>query len=306
MTIAPAPSILFSGDRFVADLQTASAALNVPFSLQTTLTILSTFKESFARGAVLFRTTDQPHGPLNYRVYERQSVDMVSLSTKAGLLPADSVLGKLVQSWSNLYGKQCHQLADFDTARGLVKFWVFLGGIRPLHEVLNVPEVPECIRHHQGIFETLNLTGVRHTAVDLEKGSINLYFRTPGNLSRGDVDEYISLTGSDPISDELYDEIQTQFPKTGGTFAVTVDFATGLISRVAFYALRLSEGNLPVFSERIRKFFDVCPSYDDDDMKALAWSFGKGSKRYVKAEHSYTGDLVGLLRGWRTAMTATD
>jgi 4-hydroxyphenylpyruvate 3-dimethylallyltransferase len=272
------------------------------------LKILKTFATSFSRGAVLFRTTDQPNGPLNYRVYERESIDMVSQSIEADLLPRDSILGKLVQTWSSLYGAESHQLADFDSARGLVKFWVFLGGIRPLGEILNVSGVPECIKQYRGMFETLNLTGVRHTAVDLEKASINLYFRTKPNLSRRDMNEYTSLAGADPIPDPLYSEIAAHFPKSGGTFAVTLDFNTGHISRVAFYALRLEENNLPPSATlgRIRTFFEVCPSYEVDEMKALAWSFGEGTKRYVKAEHSYTGDLIGLIRGWGTSLSCGD
>jgi 4-hydroxyphenylpyruvate 3-dimethylallyltransferase len=298
----------FSQSRLLSDLETACKALNTPYSESTTVTILKTFATSFSRGAVLFRTTDQANGPLNYRVYERESIDMVSLSINAGLLSHDSILGKLVQTWSSLYGTESHQLADFDSARGLVKFWVFLGGIQPLGEILSVPGVPECIRHSQTMFESLNLNGVRHTAVDLEKASINLYFRTRPNLSRRDMDEYISLAGANPMPDPLFEEINAHFPKSGGTFAVTLDFNTGHISRVAFYALRLEEYNLPpsAVSGRIKTFFEVCPSYEVDEMKALAWSFGEGTKRYVKAEHSYTGDLVGLIRGWGTSLSCAD
>ncbi|KAL3440398.1 prenyltransferase-like protein [Aspergillus insuetus] len=298
----------FSQSRFLTDLQTSCKALSTPYSESTTLKILKTFQASFTRGSVLFRTTDQPSGPLNYRVYERESIDMVSLSINAGLLPRDSILGQLVQTWSSLYGTESHQLADFDSARGLVKFWVFLGGIRPLGEILDVPGVPECIKQYRDMFEMLNLTGVRHTAVDLEKASMNLYFRTRPNLSRRDMDEYTSLAGADPMPDSLFEEINAHFPKSGGTFAVTMDFNTGSISRVAFYALRLEENNLPpsAVSGRIKTFFEVCPSYESDEMKALAWSFGEGTKRYVKAEHSYTGDLVGLIKGWGTSLSRAE
>ncbi|KAL2826732.1 prenyltransferase-like protein [Aspergillus pseudoustus] len=306
MTIAPPMPTPFSKARFLTDLKTICTALNTPFSETTTSQILTTFKESFSRGAVLLRTTDQPNGDLNYRVYERQSVDLVSLSINAGLLPPDSRLGKLVQLWSNLYGGQSHQLADFDAEKGLVKFWVFLGGIRPLHEILAIPGLPECIARRQTMFESLGLTRVRHTAVDLDKGSINLYFRTPPDLSRVEIDVYISLAGSDPIDDDVFYEVRAQFPTTGGTFAVTMDLTSGEISRMALYALRLDEADLPVFSERIKRFFDVSASYDPEEMKALAWSFGPGGKMYVKAEHSYTGDLVGLLRNWRTNMSSSD
>lgn len=293
----------FSERRFLHDISNASTALGVPYSENQTKRVLSVFGESFHRGCVLWRTTDQPNGELNYRVYERRSIDMVALATNAGLISKHDVLLSLVQSWSSLYGEQSQQLADFDASRGLVKFWVFLGAMRPLVEVLGVAELPACITQHRDMFENMRLTHVRHVAVDLEKRSINLYFRTTQQFTREGVDKHISLAGASPISDTLFGEIRQQFPRSGGTFAVTIDFLTGTISRVAFYALRLSPENMPCINERIRHFFQVCPSYDVQEMMALAWSFGKGSQTYVKAEHSHSGELVELLKEWNTPMT---
>ncbi|KAJ5097825.1 secondary metabolism biosynthetic enzyme [Penicillium argentinense] len=303
MPVKQPPRPSFSEERFLNDISNASTALGVPYSENTTRRILSVFRKSFHQGCVLWRTTDQPNGELNYRVYERQSIDMVALAMDAGLISKNDVLVSLVQSWSSLYGEESHQLADFDAARGLVKFWVYLGSMRPLVEVFGVPELPACIKRHQDLFVALNLTHVRHTAVDLEKKSINLYFRTTRGFAREVVDEYISIAGADPISDTLFEEIRQQFPKSGGTFAVTMDFATGKISRVAFYALRLSPEDMPSFNERIWTFFQVCLSYDEEEMMALAWSFGKGRRSYIKAEHSHSGALVELLRQWNTPMT---
>ncbi|KAL3462005.1 prenyltransferase-like protein [Aspergillus heterothallicus] len=314
MTIPALPpaTSTFSSTRFLTDLKSIAHALNTPICEQTTLKILATFASSFARGAVLLRTTNQPTGPLNYRVYERQSTDLVAQSISAGLLPPNSPLGNLTQTWATLYEPHSHQLADFDAAKGLVKFWVFLGGIRPVAEILSVPGVPECIaRHVRTTFvddDVLGLTGIRHAAVDVEKNSMNLYFRTAGggSLTRDLVDRYIGLAqGAGPIPRAVFEEIAARFPEEGGTFAVTMDFATGRITRVASYALRLDEGRLgeAVLGERIARFFGASPSYDKEEMKALAWSFGGGGERYVKAEHSYCGDLVGLLTGWRTNMS---
>ncbi|KAL4887251.1 prenyltransferase-like protein [Aspergillus karnatakaensis] len=303
MAIEPTPSA-FSAERFLTDLEQACKALNVPYSEAATRQVLSTFHTSFHRGSVLWRTTDQPDGALNYRVYERQSVDMVSVARKAGLMPKESTLGDLIQSWANLYGEESQQLADFDSAKGLVKFWVFLGGVRPLSDLLNIPGVPNAIKTRQKQFESLGLTGVRHTAVDLEKNSMNIYFRTPGGLTRDLANQYLALAGADSVSDILWSDIRRNFPSSGGTFAVTMDFTTGKISRVAFYALRLHEDDMPAFNDRIQTFFDVCPSYDTEEMKASAWSFGKGNKSYVKAEHSHSGELVQMLKEWRTTMSA--
>ncbi|GHD76322.1 hypothetical protein GCM10010317_092620 [Streptomyces mirabilis] len=35
-------------------------------------------------------------------------------------------------------------------------------------------------------------------------------------------------------------------------------------------------------------------------MNAVAWSFGSGSGTYIKAERSYCGDLISLIKGWNT------
>ncbi|KAL3468982.1 prenyltransferase-like protein [Aspergillus californicus] len=303
MTVTAHPST-FSETRFLTDIQNASAALNAPYSQKTTQEILTTFHESFTRGCVLWRTTEQPNADLNYRVYERKSIDLVTVAGDAGLLEQNERLGNLIKSWSSLYGAESYQLCDFDASRGLVKFWVFLGGVRPLDQVLRIHELPACIRNSRAVFEDVGLTGVRHTAVDLEKRSINLYFQTRGVLTRDAFNDYIALSGADPVEEDeiLFESIQKHFPASGGTFAVTMDFSTGRISRVAFYALRLDLGDMPVVGERVQRFFDVCPSYDREEMRAIAWSFGRG-KRYVKAEHSHSGELVGMLRGWRTAMT---
>ncbi|KAL4920617.1 aromatic prenyltransferase Orf2-domain-containing protein [Aspergillus aurantiobrunneus] len=191
----------FSEERFLTDVKHVCAILNTPYSEQATRKMIAIFRPSFERGCVLWRTTDQPTGPLNYRVYERKSIDLVAIARTAGLLPRDDALGDLVQAWVN---------------------------------------------------------------------------------------EYISLAGAGPIHDDLCEDIQRVFPESGGIFAVTVDCADGRISRVAFYALRLGLEDLSGVNERILRFFAVCPSYDHEDMKALARSFGEGGN-YTKAEHSHSG-----------------
>jgi 4-hydroxyphenylpyruvate 3-dimethylallyltransferase len=90
----------------------------------------------------------------------------------------------------------------------------------------------------------------------------------------------------------------------GFTFAVTLDYDTGDIKRVGFYALKLEPGMYPKIDTRLATFFKEAPSYDEETMEAIAWSFGKGGSRYVKAERSYCGQLVPLMREWNSAMSS--
>ncbi|MFJ6893978.1 aromatic prenyltransferase [Streptomyces hokutonensis] len=86
----------------------------------------------------------------------------------------------------------------------------------------------------------------------------------------------------------------------GYTFAVTISPATGWVERTAFYALKLSEGQFPTIGGRLATFFETAPSCDIEDMNAVAWSFGSRSGTYIKAERSYCGDLISLIKGWNT------
>ena len=79
---------------------------------------------------------------------------------------------------------------------------------------------------------------------------------------------------------------------------------TGDIKRVGFYALKLPPNTFPEVGERLKTFFEKAPSYDREEMNAVAWSYGAGGKKYIKAERSYCGRLVPLLRDWRSALTA--
>ena len=90
----------------------------------------------------------------------------------------------------------------------------------------------------------------------------------------------------------------------GYTFSVTMAVSTGAIKRVGFYALKIPLGTFPEVSERLKTFFEQAPSYDREEMNGVAWSYGTGGKKYIKAKRSYCGRLVPLLRGWSNPLTA--
>lgn len=73
---------------------------------------------------------------------------------------------------------------------------------------------------------------------------------------------------------------------------------------MAFYALNLPEKRLPAMGERLLTFFAVSPSYDKQQTKCVAWSFGLRDRKYMKAESSYVGDLASLLRDVGSLLTS--
>lgn len=72
---------------------------------------------------------------------------------------------------------------------------------------------------------------------------------------------------------------------------------------MGFYALKLLANRFPEIGAGLATFFKEAPSYDDEEMNAVAWSFGEGGKKYIKAERSYCGRLVPHLREWSSALT---
>ncbi|KAE9377664.1 hypothetical protein N431DRAFT_527667 [Stipitochalara longipes BDJ] len=296
----------FCPNRFLADIRKIINTLGIAYSDETTRNIVKLYAINFEEGPVLWRYTDRKGDPLNYRFYERRPVDLATVAEKAGLLPRDNSLTKLVKSWCSLYDGPGtpEQSCDFDSAAGLVKIWVYLKGIRPLDDILNAYGVPEQLKIHQATFYSLGLDSVRHVAVDYEKNTVNLYFRARGPVSAEQAASFIALAGGFPPSEKQFAELEKDLNPKGFTFSVTIVPASGAISRVAFYALRLPIGTFPEINSQLKSFFATAPSCDTEEMNAIAWSFGKGNMNYVKGERSYSGRLVSLMRYWNSTFSS--
>lgn len=301
-----APGFEYSPARFLEDIRTTAAAIGAPFSESVNRTALDVYADGFATGAVLWRTTDRPGDALNYRFYARKRYDTVSAAVRAGLLPFDSVLASLVTSWSALYQGTPEQSCDFDAGRGLVKTWVYLGGTRPLDDVLDADGVPDTIRRHAPLFHDLGLDHCRHVAVDYTKNTVNLYFRARGPLTDQQCVQFTKMVRSAPPAEQLAAEMREYLSRNAYTFSVTVSVDTGALERVGFYALKLPDGRFPTVGERLSRFYSAAPSYDADTANAIAWSFGAGDRTYIKAERSCYGDLVSLMRRWNTFFSGDD
>jgi len=294
----------FSASRFTEDIKSTAALLDSDFSEPVPQQVLDLYDRSFREGAVLWRTTDKPRGALNYRFYERKQTDTVETAVRGGLLKAHNRAADLISSWSSLYRGSSTELCDFDAALGLVKTWVYLGGLRPVEEVLGVRGVPRSLRRHEGRFQELGLVSVRHVAVDYQHDTANLYFRTGSGVTPEECERLLSLAEGSPPDTAVFDDMANFTAPDGYTFSVTMSIGTGEVERVGFYALRLPAGRFPRVGERLAAFFASAPSYDDEEMNAVAWSFGKDNT-YLKAERSYCGRLVSLMREWSSPMTDT-
>ncbi|KAK6604046.1 hypothetical protein H4I95_05949 [Botrytis cinerea] len=291
---AVSESLKFDQSRFLNDIQILSAAINAPYSESTTKKVLSVFSDSFHDGVVLWRATDRVGDALNYRFYSRRPIDTVTIASSAGLLSPDVVsnLGRLVTSWSSLYDGLPEESCDFDAEKGLVKAWC--------------RGVPESLKQHEERFKALELEKVRHVAVDYQKATVNLYFRAQGPISLQQATSFNALAGAGPPSQTQFLEMQEFLNAVGYTFAVTIRVDSGDIERVGYYALKLPDRatkNWPVINAQLEKFAQFAPSYDREEMNAVAWSFG-GTERYVKFERSYCGELVPLIKGWGTTLSS--
>lgn len=130
--------------------------------------------------------------------------------------------------------------------------------------------------------------------MDYHGGTVNLYFVALGALSWPQAARYVNLAGSPPPTDQDFKNMSQFLNPRGYHFAVTIEYQTGRITRVAFYALDLPPSQAPDMDDRIIKFFAEAPSYDQHQTRIVAWSYGLGGSRYMKAESSYVGELATL------------
>ena len=295
MTVVDTPAS-FSSSKFLDDFKRTADAIDAPYSEPAIAAVLKVFEECLQEGAVIWRTTNRPLDALNYRFYLRRRLDTISIATKAGILESENPMARLVTGWSSLYNGETEQWCDFDPKTGLAKTWVNLKGRRPVDDVLNVPEVPISVRAHGPMFHSLGLKLVRFLAVDYHGSTMNLYFTAPGPVSKLQAAQYTDLAGSSPPTDQEFEDMSTFLNPLGFAFAVTMEYKTGKITRVAFYALILPPGKQPTVNDRVLKFFSEAPSYDQERTRNVAWSYGSGGSKYMKAESSYVGELATLLR----------
>ncbi|MGC0415900.1 aromatic prenyltransferase [Embleya sp. AB8] len=300
-----APAITFSPARFLDDIRNTAAALDAPFDEGLTRRVLAAYTADFAAGAVVWKTTSRPGDDLSYRFYSRSRTDTLAPAIRAGLLPADTPLGPLIEFWSGLYAGATEQSCDFTARTGLDKTWMWFGGTRPAAEVLDVEPVPDPLRRNMAAFRRRGLGWVRFLAVDHRRHSVNIYFRVRGPLTAEQCADLVELAGVTAPGPEVVAVMREFVPRDYG-ISVTVSLDDGRVRRVCFYALKLPRERAPEVPERIARFFAAAPSYDRDECHVIGWSFGPGDGTYVKAERSCRGDMVSLFERWACHFSGSD
>ncbi|MFI6663019.1 aromatic prenyltransferase [Streptomyces sp. NPDC050523] len=289
--------MMFSTEQLIEDVLKTAKGLEAPCCEPVSRKVVETFSDCFADGATVWKTTGRPHDHLYYRFFARTSTDTISTAFDAKLLERETTATRLIRSWSGMRGARVTQSCDFDAFNGLAKTWLYLGGMRPADEVLDRPFVPDGLRRQLGTFRTAGLGFIRFMAVDHRHETVNLYFRASGPIDATCCAPILDLVQVPVPEPELLADIRRFVPEDF-CVAVTVSLGTGKPQRACFYALKLPPGRFPCIPERITRFFREAPCYDADTVNVVGWSFGAEGGTYIKAEKSYTGDMVGLLTDW--------
>lgn len=112
------------------------------------------------------------------------------------------------------------------------------------------------------------------------------------------------MANSPGVSRSEFEDMAQFLNHEGFTLSVTIESLTGSIKRIGIYALKLPHGKFPLVKRNMEVFFREAPSYDPEQFNAVAWSFGEGNSTYLKAERSYTGNLVQLTTDWKSALSS--
>ncbi|KAI0837703.1 prenyltransferase-like protein [Hypoxylon sp. FL0890] len=289
----------FAPDRFIADYKKTAELLGAPYSEKVVAGTVNDFPGCFDE-TVIWRATSRPNDKLNYRFYLSKRTDTVALAAEAGYVDADAPMSRLATAWSGLNGGDSVQWVDLDPADGVAKTWCFLKAPRPIGDILGVDEIPESTRAHLPTFIKLGLSYAHFVAVDHQGGTFNIYWTVPGPITEAQAAAYTALAGAEPPTAEEFTDLRQYLPEQRFVFAATINYDTGNIKRVAFYALNIPAGPLPpTTNERLRTFFEQAPTYDTVQTRNIAWSYGNGNSKYMKGEASYTGELSNWVKNVR-------
>ncbi|KAL9107946.1 MAG: hypothetical protein Q9227_007268 [Pyrenula ochraceoflavens] len=233
---------------------------------------LTAFEEYLDTFAIIFRCTDKPNSVVNFRFFFRRRIDTIAISAQAGLIKLEDPLAKLISSWSSLSQSTPEQWGDFDPRKGLAKTRVYFPEAQSINDILFLSELPASVRQQAPVLQGLGLENVIFTAIDYEGRTMNFYFLVLGVLSADQAVKYTDLVECLPSTEqELQDMEDLMGPFV--IFAVTVEYETGWIARVAFYAMNVPK--LPTVDERLVKFYKEAPSYDRQRSMIVAWSYGR-------------------------------
>lgn len=295
---------VFSETRFLADAVALARTIGAPCRDETIHRALAVFGAHFRTGAVLWKTTDRPGDHLCYRFFARERTDTLDAALRAGFVRRGA-LTELVSQWGQRFGPEAIESCDFDCVNGLAKTWVYLGGVRPAAEVLDIPAVPSALRARLPALHRAGMGHVRFAAADYRTSTVNIYFRIRGPLTHTRATEVLAAVGTTAPDHVSTAQIRALVP-TDFCLAVTFSIGSGEPLRACFYALGIPDDRLPPLPRRIAAFFQAAPCHDTEVIRALGWSYSPTSGAYLKAEHAYCGDMAARLRDWDCYLSGSD
>ncbi|MGC0418185.1 aromatic prenyltransferase [Embleya sp. AB8] len=294
---------VFSEGRFLIDAEAMAKTIGAPYDEETTRRVVEVFGAHFHTGAVLWKITDRPGDHLGYRFFARERTDTVQTALAAGFVRPGPATA-LVAEWDRTFGTDAIQSCDFDGFNGMAKTWVYLGGMRPAEQALDNPAVPPGLRARLPRLRQVGLDHVRFTAVDYRHDSLNVYFRARGPLTPARAAQVLGAVDIAAPDDTSVARMRSVVPEDF-CLAVTFTMDTGRPVRACFYALGIPQDRVPPLPGRIATLFEDTPHYDREVIRGLGWSFGPGEGTYLKAEHSYCGDMAARLRDWDCYLTGS-
>lgn len=295
---------VFSAESFLSEVRRGTNVLGVEYCEDTAMSILQAYSTEIPDGVVQIRASSRPGEPLVYRLYPSTPRDGTRPAIMAGMLDPCNPRIPLVKSWLELYPK-AYGNPDFESGKGFCGAFIFFGvntegGLRPLDEILDAPNVPAYITKNRALLHDNGLSIVQSARVEYHTGCIEFYFVVLGPLTKDLAARFTALAGAEPPSDFLYDEMSTMLGP-GNFFLGVVFDDKGTIIRVDFYILfpiELPGGRMPDLPKRLHEFWEI-DTYAEEEMDILAWSFGRDLEQpYIQAERTFTGNLRNLWRSW--------
>lgn len=310
---ATSDRVPFVEARFLEDLQAASVALSTPYHEPTIRRVLAAYGDLMYDAAIQVRGSSRPGVPLLFRVLMATPADTLDIATRHGWVHPDDPLASLAASARAHFSSSVIEQPEFAADEGgYDAMFMYLGGLRPLDEVLAVPGMPAGVRAHRERFLALGLDGVTVLHLHYRAKHVSLFFLARGPLGRDALDALVGLVEHDgddaaaaaaarPPSEAAYRDIIGVLRDSGYYLTVVMDYETGRVVKVELHLLfpvRLPDDmQIPDVGEKLTTFWDM-PSYEYEDMDILSYCFGDTRLGDVLALRGYCGGLRSLLRYW--------
>lgn len=297
---ATSERVPFAEAQFLEDLEKASRELEAPYDEKVVKDVINAYGELMYDAALQVRGSNHEGVPLLFRILMATPTDTIDIALRHGWLHPDQPLVGLAKA-ARAHFRRIMEQPEFTVDKGCDGMFLYLGGLRTLAEVLDVPGMPEAIRAHRQAFARLRLDEIVTLHFQYPQERVSFYFLSQGPISKAALDEAIALSGAPPTTDALYRDIAGVLLEAPYYLNFTMDYRTGRIVTVEvqlLFPVKLPpEMEIPEVGERLATFWDM-PSHEYEDMDMLSYNFGDTHLGSVFGLRSYCGGLRNMLRDW--------